>query len=151
MPLHSSQYIIETQDVPFYQIAMHGLINYSTESLNAFYDQDYYMLKAIETGSDLKYTLGAQNFDQLQFTEFQYYNYINYNDWKDTIIETYNKVSEVNSKVSDAKIIGHEYLTDDVVQTTYDNGISVVVNYSQSDYRSGNISVGASNYIVLGD
>ena len=151
VPLHSSQYIIETQDVPFYQIAMHGLINYSTESLNAFYDQDYYMLKAIETGSDLKYTLGAQNFDQLQFTEFQYYNYINYNDWKDTIIETYNKVSEVNSKVSDAKIIGHEYLTDDVVETTYDNGISVVVNYSQSDYRSGNISVGASNYIVLGD
>lgn len=53
--------------------------------------------------------------------------------------------------MSDAKIIGHEYLTDDVVQTTYDNGISVVVNYSQSDYRSGNINVGASNYIVLGD
>lgn len=151
IPLRSSQYLIESQDIPFYQIAMHGLINYSTESLNAYYDQDYYMLKAIETGSDLKYTLGAQNFEQLQFTEYQYYNYINYNDWKDTIIETYNKVSEVNSKVSDAKIIGHEYLTDDVVQTTYDNGISVVVNYSQSDYRSGNISVGASNYIVLGD
>ena len=151
IPLRSSQYLIETQDVPFYQIAMHGLINYSTESLNAFYDQNYYMLKAIETGSDLKYTLGAQNFDKLQYTEYQYYNYINYNDWKDTIIETYNKVSEVNSKVSDAKIIGHEYLTDEVVKTTYDNGISVVVNYSQSDYESGNMNVGASNYIVLGD
>ena len=62
-----------------------------------------------------------------------------------------NKVSEVNSKVSDAKIIGHEYLTDEVVKTTYDNGISVVVNYSQSDYESGNMNVGASNYIVLGD
>ena len=151
VPLRSSQYGMETQDIPLYQIAMHGLINYSTESLNAFYDQTYYKLKAIETGSDIKYTLGAQNFDQLQNTEYEYYNYIDYSAWKDTIIETYNEVSAVNSRVSDAKIIGHEYLTDDVVRTTYDNGISVVVNYSDSNYSIGGISVDASDYVVLED
>ncbi len=151
IPLKSSQYLIETRDVPFYQIAMHGLLNYSTESLNAYYDQNYYMLKAIETGSDIKYTLGAQNLEQLQYTEYEYYSYINYDAWKDTIIETYKTVSYVNSKVSDARIIGHEYLVDGVVMTTYDNGIKVIANYNSTDYNSGNIKCSANNFAVLED
>lgn len=151
IPVRSSQYLLATQDVPFYQIALHGLLNYSTESLNAFYDQQYYTLKAIETGSSVKYTLGAQNFDKLQYTEYEYYNYIDYSLWKDTIIDTYNTVSAVNRKVSTAKIIGHEYLTDDVVMTSYDNGIQVVVNYSDTDYSADGIKCSANNYSVMGD
>ncbi|MCH5186015.1 MAG: hypothetical protein J1F64_07815, partial [Oscillospiraceae bacterium] len=54
------------ENVPFYQMVIHGMVSYSAPSINLSSDWENSVLKAVETGSGLKYTLMSRNTDILK-------------------------------------------------------------------------------------
>lgn len=142
----SSARLIYDRDVPFVQLVLHGVIPYSCEPINLSDNPDQAVLKAVETGSLLNYTLAFRNTDRLKNTEFDDYYSVSYDVWKESIYENYHKMAPVQRKLSLITIRSHKYLTDDVTETVYENGIRAIVNYSDEPFNDGTVSVAARSY-----
>jgi len=59
----SSQFLMVDEMIPFIQLSLSKYFDYSMPSINKnqVYDLSYYVLKAIETGSNLKYTVSYED------------------------------------------------------------------------------------------
>ncbi len=135
------------KDVPLYQIVFQGLKSNSVYSINMTENSDTQFLKAIETGSGLSFTLMANYETELRK---QYARRLNTTVYKDnkSDIETYvTRSKNYLTKVAGASITAHEYITDDVVKTVFDNGVTVIVNYGESDYSSDLGTVKANDFL----
>ncbi len=151
MDIPSKDTYVEIADeaVPFYQIAVRGYKTYTTEPVNMSSNYHNVVLNAVESGSSLLYNLVAGETTDLKETYLKYLYSCNYSQWKDNIIETYKEYSKVMGEVNGADIENHEKVEEGVYKTTYDNGVSVYVNYNDSDFvtASGEV-VKANGYIA---
>jgi len=150
LPTKSSWYAITDYDIPFYQIALHGLIPYSMEPNNQSSDHQLSILQALETGSSLHYAWIARNFDSIDHTQFYTLFSAEYTRWLDDAVKAYKSIAEIMSKISDQSIVKHEIITAKVRRTTYANGISVIVNYGETPIEVDNVSIDAKSYRVIG-
>ncbi|MDE5993270.1 MAG: hypothetical protein K2G87_09500, partial [Oscillospiraceae bacterium] len=57
VPMSSSRFDIFNEDIPFYQMVMHGIVPYSTTPLNADANSETMLLMAAATGSLLNYDM----------------------------------------------------------------------------------------------
>lgn len=155
-PYQSSKYRFITADVPFYQIVFKGSVSMSGTSLNLATDKTETVLKAVETGSGLTYTLVGE-YDTNLITAAQnvfygsvYWNETIENGARTDIESTVAAYKSYFDSVNGAKIVGHEIINENVRLTTFDNGVSVYVNYGTADYTDGNVTVAARGYQVKG-
>ncbi len=89
VPVTSSLYGIFDYSIPFYQLVVSGLFDYSSVSINANYEKgmQWNLLKAIETGSNLYFDLSYQDSKVLLETDYTYYFYTYYENWMSIIVE----------------------------------------------------------------
>ena len=106
-PTGSSEYDIEDETVPFYQIVLHGMVSCSTEPLNLSADPERLVLKAAETGSSLSACLMYADNEVLSDTRFNAIFSANYEAWTDTLAGWYGRTAELLKQVGDAEITGH--------------------------------------------
>lgn len=151
MEIPSKESFVEIADeaVPFYQIAVRGYRNYTTENVNMASTPENIILNAVETGSGLLYSLVARDTTNLKETHLKYLYSCNYDQWKDSIIEEYKPYNEVMQKINGADIADHEKLENGVYKTSFDNGVAVYVNYTDEDAatKSGQV-IPAKGYIA---
>ncbi len=155
VPLQSSKYRYYTADVPFYQIVFKGFVSMSGTAINLSTNENVNLLKAVETGSGLTYTLINQ-YDTNLITSAQnvFYGSVY---WDKTIergvatnIEaTVAEYKDYFESVNGEKIVGHELITKDVRLTVFSNGVAVYVNYGDTDYVEGDITVPAGGYTQI--
>lgn len=142
VPISSSQFDMFDEDIPFYQIVMHGLIPYSTTAVNGSADSETLLLMAAATGSNLYYDLIHEQTSTLKDTDFDVYYYANYENWIDTAAEEYKLVSSILSEVSDSTITDYQVSDDSVITTSYSNGtvikvdlINKTINHNGTEYN----------------
>lgn len=140
VPLSSSRFDIFDKDIPFYQMVMHGLIPYSTTSVNGSADSEQLFLKAVASGSNLHFDLVYEDTSELKDTEYDIYYYANHRYWTDTITGEYKLLKDVLGGVKNEFITGYLDNGDETV-TTYSNGTKITVNY-----ETGEISLDDSVY-----
>ena len=133
MDLSGSEYGIIDHSVPFYQIAIHGYVNYTGESLNMTQDWEEELLKSAEYGAGLSFTVMYESALVLQNTNYTDYFGADYSLWHDRIVTVYNRYNDEMGNVFDQKISDHRLLTDTLSCTIYEDGTKVYVNYSYSD------------------
>lgn len=149
VPLGSSQYYITDEDVPFLQIVLHGYVNYAGEAINLSQDPPQSILKSIEVGAYPHYKWAYQASSVVKNTKFDDLYSLFYGDWLDSAVGFWAKANEALEAVQDKTIIGHERIAPDVYMTTYENGVSIVLNYSQTPIEVMGESVGAFSFRVL--
>ena len=126
VPLSSSRFDIFNEDVPFYQIVMHGLIPYSTTPVNGDADPSQLLLMAAATGSSLSYDMIYNETSKLKDTDYDRYYYANYHYWADTAAEEYKLLAPLLASVSDSTITGYDVSDDgSLITTTFSNGTVV--------------------------
>lgn len=148
-PMDSSHYTYEDATVPFYQIALHGLIPYSAEAGNLRDNTRESLLRLIEYGAVPKYRLTHENSAKLKRTPLDSLFSSEANDWLEPAAEQYRQAAEALSRVADAAIIGHGRVDRDVYRTTYSNGISIVVNYGNQARTVDGVAVNPGGYAVI--
>lgn len=132
VPATSSRFDIFDEDVPFYQIVIHGLIPYTTEAVNGSPDPDWMLLYAAETGSCLRYDMVYEQPGMLEDTEFDIYYYAGSSGWTAEAAESQQILESVLSGVSDAFIIGRKTeFSGSRVTVNYSNGCVITVDYSE--------------------
>ncbi|MBQ8906874.1 MAG: hypothetical protein IJY85_10975 [Ruminococcus sp.] len=148
-PLSSSSFDLFDEDIPFYQLVLHGVIPYSTQAINGSADSDRLFLLALATGSNLHYDMVYEEISELKDTEFDVYYYAHYAYWLDTAAQEHKLASEILSGVSDQTITGYER-EGDVITTTYENGTVTVINLDTGEIRLNDTVYRLSDYVTEG-
>lgn len=147
VPTSSSNYDIEDEAVPFYQIVLHGYVSYSTTPVNLDANPDKLVLKALETGSSLAACLMWAENHVLNETKYNTMFSANYAIWAESLAEYYAETKDILEAVAPYVIAGHEKLAENVYKTTYENGAEVYVNYNKKAVNVEGITVNGMGYV----
>lgn len=148
-PTEGSKMYVFDESIPFYQMVLHGYIDFAGEPFNSGESYSEMLLRCLETGESPYYRWSYADSSAIKDTQFNYLLSIQYAGWFDEAVAMYHEVSSVLNRVRGQCIVGHEKLAEGVYQTTYENGLAVVVNYTAEDYRGNGFTVSAGGYSVL--
>ncbi|MCR2804232.1 DUF5696 domain-containing protein [Paenibacillus soyae] len=145
----SSNYATMFSSIPFRQLVMNGLAEYTTLNVNLSPDRsDYFLLQALELGSIPKFTISAENVDILKNSEYSDYYSIQYSMLADKIKAMYSEYSEGLAAIGSKEITGHRMLAAGVFETTYASGASVIVNYNKYPVAISGTNLEALGYLI---
>ena len=148
MNLTGNAYAIIDEEIPFYQMALHGMKNYTGEPINLAGDYQTALLECAEYGAGLNFSFMNEDTTVLRDSMYSCYTSSGYSRWKDTVIPMIKRYQEEMNGLNRQRITDHEQLTDEVSVTLYEDGTQVYVNYSDRDYRKGSVKVPARDYLV---
>ena len=148
MDLSGIRYVLLDEMVPFYQIAIHGSIDYTGRALNMEGDYQTELLRSIEYGAGLHYTFMAADASVTQETEYTSLSGSAYSSWETTATEAILRYQKEAAGLNRLRITGHESLSGDVKVTVYEDGTRVYVNYGSEDYQ-GEAAVPARDYLIV--
>ena len=148
VPVEHSRYRCEQRSIPFYAIALHGLVDMSVPPVND--GGDIRVLQAVENGIGLTYTLGWRNTDQLKNTAGEQYNYIRAADWLDAAAQQHTAIAPYLAAVSGKAITAHTQLTEGVYRTDFEGGAWAIVNYTDAAYTAEGVTVSPNGYLTGG-
>lgn len=141
------RYDIEDYGIPFYQIATEGILSYSLESINLSADKQETLLRSMEYGCGLMYTLTAKDSRIAAETQENALYNCDAEVWQSEILENYKKVNAVYSRIG-SKLYCHKRLSGGVFMSDFDNG-SIIVNYTDKPFLYKNITVEPKDYSVV--
>ncbi|MCJ8009942.1 DUF5696 domain-containing protein [Lederbergia wuyishanensis] len=150
VPLSSSNFNITDKSIPFYQMVIHGYIDYAGKPVNLNDDQYIrnQILKALETGSNVYFSWFYKDPSVIKETEFNHLISSNYHLWLDESINMYNEVNSVLKDVRNKAITSHKELAEGVYETTYGNDYSIIVNYNGEAVTVDNRIIEPESYII---
>lgn len=149
-PMTNSQYLFESDTVPFLQIVLKGNVDYYGPYSNMSFYSKMDMLRLVEYAAYPAYLITGKNNSELGYTTSSELYSTNFEDWKDNITEAYGYIEKGLSKVEGREITDRTILSTGIVKVDYEGGISIIVNYTGSDYKLEEAVVPAQDYIVLG-
>ncbi len=152
VPLSSNDYYIVDSTVPFYQMLIHGYIDYAGGNINLSdtYDRADIVLNLVEYGAAPHFMFTYRNASDIKNTGLNRYYATTYSNWKDDAIAIYTEVNNALKYVSDAAIVNHEVLDNGVKAVSYSNGVVIYINESTADQTVDGITVPARSYKVGG-
>lgn len=111
MPTESSNFLKAGASIPFAAMVLHGYVNYSGDAVNMEGDIRYALLKSIENGASLYFTLCYRNNSALKESdEYNKYYSVSYDIWKDDMAEYYKTVNEALGDLQTVLITEHNLL-----------------------------------------
>ena len=146
--MSGTKYSLIDQMVPFYQIACHGLKDYTGDPINLSGDYLQEFLKCVETGAGLNFTFMAEDAMILQDTMHSSLFGSTYEKWKNDAMDMILRYQKDTAGLNQLRIVNHQQINDDVTETTYEDGTKIYVNYSNSNYDEFGRQIPARDYIV---
>ena len=152
VPITNNTYAIVDESIPFYEMVIHGCISYSTELLNYEDEEDMtgVILQMIEAGASPHYVFTWKDSSEMKDTGLNRYYATTFTVWKGEAVEIYNRVNDALKHVSGAMIVNHEILEGGVRKITYDNGVSIYINYGSETQKVGGVEIPAMSYRMEG-
>lgn len=148
IPYADSGYRITTDSVPVYQIAVHGLVNYTGSAGNLSSDLNGEKLKWVEYGYVPYFELTYNGSEELMHTEYSQLFSSTFSAWLDEATAIYKDYNKNLKDVWNAYIVDHEEVSDGVYKVTYDNNKVVYVNYNDKEAKVDENVVEANSYLV---
>jgi hypothetical protein len=148
-PLANSQFLYESDAVPFLQIVLGGSVDLFGATLNTTSCSVNRLLRHIEYGIYPSFIVSACESIDLYRTAQEDFFSANFDDWMDDIGEAYRTINRPLSLVYGSVIVEHIALADGFIRVTYDNGARVYVNYTDITMTDGQVTVEAGDYSVI--
>ncbi len=155
LPYQSTLYEILDYTIPFYQLVINGLVDYSGESINQYAEKGLqeHLMKCIETGSNPAFTFTYDDSSELLQTNYNNYYYTLYTRWLEDVKTVCDTLNELD--IFSCNLVSHERLANDVFKVTYENldgskQIEIILNYQKTNWVSNEgIMVPAKSYTVI--
>lgn len=152
MPVGTSQYVFETDTVPFLQMVLYGTMEmYAPYSNFSFYTQtdilrmiDYNMSPSFILSQKPSFHLADTVSADLYSTEFSQY--------EEMVVSIYGKVNEILSKTAGYDWTDRTVLENGVIRNTYEKdgrSFCIIINYTDSSYQYSGTTVDALSAKVI--
>jgi hypothetical protein len=151
LPLETTLYAILDYQIPLLQLIFAGKVDYTTVSLNLANQRtvQYYFLKTIESGSNLKYTVSYDKSTELKDTKFNYYFSTEYVNWIDRMEEQVKALDELG--IHEGHLVDHKMVMNNVFKVSYSHGLVILINYNLSPVENVlGYNIPAMDYLVIG-
>ena len=145
-PSYTSGYEIFDEEIPFYQIVLHGVIDLTGESQFVSDDREINFLKAVEVGSQLLYTGIGASTEEIVDTDYDELYGTEYKLWAQDAADRFARYQKLLEKIYDSVIVSHRALQTNVFETEYENGVRVIVNYNDFEIMVDGIQIGKSDF-----
>jgi hypothetical protein len=149
LPTSSSQRNITDVDLPFYQMVIRGLIDYAGSPINLSGSYRQALLTAVETGS-YPYFIGSfAPSSEIKNTKYASLYALHYQDWLEEAAEIYQELNALLREVQGQGISAWQVVAGNVHQTTFENGLSVIVNYNLEPVTVNGMVIPGQDYAVV--
>lgn len=149
MDLNGSEYSIVDTFIPFYQLALHGYVDYTGDALNLAGETQEELLRSAEYGAGLYFTVMNESPFALQKTLYTEYFGAEYSAWHDRIVSIYSRYNEELGHTFNQRMTDHISFSNELKCTVYEDGTRVYVNYSYNDAEADGHWVPARDYLVV--
>ncbi len=129
--------------IPFVQMLLHGIVEYSAAGANTYDDSKAAFLNAVEYGCLPSADWYCSTFDKSIDAKYYYDNNIN------EMVLCYTKANDSLSELRDARMTSHSKIMDGVYYTEYDNSIKVYVNYTDESVTVNGVIIGPMDCITI--
>ena len=146
--LYGKDNLIFDERVPFYEIAIHGLVDYTGNAVNLSGDAWGTVLKSAETGAGLAFSFYTEKSSLIQGTEYMDFFGANYDGWKDKAKEYAARYEKEMAGLNNKFITEHRILADGVTATIYEDNTVVYVNTTEFEYADETVTIPARDYKV---
>ena len=127
---------------------MRGSVPMVTTPINTSSDPEKHFLQTVEIGAQLQYSWLYEYVDNIIDKNEIYYDRY-YKDTFEQAKKYAKRMEDFNSAIGDSKIMEHYQLSDTLTAVTYDNGVSVYVNYSNDSQLYGEIQIPALDFVII--
>lgn len=135
--MSNSQFIYETDSVPFLQMVLSGYMTMvATYSNESFYSRTD-LLKCIEYNVVPSFLLTEVDNRELKNTTLQDFSSTCFESWQSTITQFVKEVNSILGLVRGRKMLEHRAVSFGVYEVIYENGI-IYVNYNDKPYAVSN-------------
>lgn len=148
VPVSCSGFRAENEEVPFYQLCLRGYIPISVPTQERSDNPVKNYLKAVQTGCELLWTGIYEDAEILSDTAQDSYFSTTYSYWAEDAVEKYADYMPLLKKIGDSTVSEFEYVTEYVSKTVFENGITVYVNFGETDYTDENGKTVSANGFV---
>jgi hypothetical protein len=147
-PVDSSKFLVVDESIPFYEMVIHGYINYAGAELNLTQsvDRNDLLLGLIETGAAPRYVMSWENSDNIKYTGLNSMYSVQYKLWVEEAEKFYTQLSEAMEDIVNVPVVKHEILSENVRKITYENGIRLYINRGSKDVQVDGITIPAKWY-----
>ena len=146
---NSSYLSILDESVPFYAIALHGLVDYVYGDYMDFYEPRRQLLEAVSRGGSISFTVSHEPTEKLQRAGSSHYFSTQFDLWKEDIVRIYARLQGFLEASAGSFITGYAFLAPGVTLTTYSSGVRVLVNFTGEPTSFEGQKIEAEDFIVL--
>lgn len=148
MDLKGKGHQIIDYSVPFYSMAIHGLVDYAGNPINLSGNYKEEILRSAEAGAGLSFLFTKKPTSYLQNSNYTYFFGTDYELWKNQAYSIYSRYEKELGHIFNQYLIHHEMIAKDVFVSTYEDGTKVYVNYNETDFITGDLNIPANDYLV---
>lgn len=124
--------------VPFVQIILHGIVEFSYDGINQMSDSKTAILRCVEYGAVPGCVVTNNAFSQ----DEQYTSKFGIDSWLNTsVFDTYSEISGVLNDLRGSRITNHYMVSSGVYCTEYESTTRIYVNYTQEPVTVSGITV----------
>lgn len=153
VPTSSSGFGLTDEAVPFYQMVIHGYLDYAGAAVNNLDEQHLRkgLLQSLELGSAPHFLWSYEQSSKLKYTRFDDMYSTHYKDWFQEAVSLYQELNEVLAPLRTQRMVEHKRHEGGVVEVRYENGASILINYTDQAVEVNGVLVEPQNYAVGGD
>jgi hypothetical protein len=148
IPISDSGYIYTTDTVPFLQIVFAGYVPVYGTAFNFSSNFQEDMLRHVDFGVYPSFFLTHEATANILDTTANWIYTSSYEQWSSEVERTYQWINNFLGPVKGQEIIARDELARDVFATTYSNGKTIIVNYSNRPFQSGEILVNGKDAVL---
>lgn len=149
-PLEATMFPIVDQQIPLWEMIVHGAIDYSGSDINLMQSDNPArdLLHLVEYGASTRYVFTWRDASEMKYTGVNNNFATQFSFWKENAVEAYRFVNGALKAVSGAEILTHETPEEGLAKITYSNGVTIYVNYQEEPVQADGRTVPAMNYLV---
>lgn len=150
LPLADNDYILVDDNIPLYEMIVHGSIDYCGQIYNLADTEDVreVVLTMVEYGAAPHFAFTWQEATEMKYSGMNSSYATHFATWKNTAADVYQQVSEALNPVNGQQMVSHEILEGGLRKVVYENGVTIYVNHGHSSVTADGITIPAMGYIV---
>ncbi len=148
MPLRSSHFTCFDIDIPFVQLVLNGVKNYSTTALNLTNNIPEMKLLMLESASAPTYSIIGKEYKDVKDTPLDILYGASLDSLEENIVKEVKAYREFFAK-TEGKIAKHTTVTKDLRVVEYENGSKIIINYDDAAVEYEGITIDAVSYKLV--
>jgi hypothetical protein len=149
MAVTNGQFNFYTDLVPVLPIVLSGSVPMFTPFLNFNALGSERLLMMIDFGINPRYILTEENTYKMRYTRSSNLYTTAISDYETEIIDTYHYINDALKYVVGAMVVEREVLGLGIIKVTYDNNVSIYINYSDQIFMNSDVILFGKSYEVV--